>query len=98
VLDESNWNDETAVAIVNTGALLDRWTNDVWRATAQRVIASPKAMTFSRFIIACFIDPDKETICEVHDKFVPPGEKPKYPPVTSLENLQMKLREAQGVN
>lgn len=100
VLDEATLSqskdDETAVAIVNTGALLARWTNDVWRATAHRVICGPDALTSPRFSIACFIDPDKETLCQVHEKFVPAGEQAKYPPVTSLEYLQMKLREAQG--
>lgn len=100
VLDEATLSqarhDETAVAIVNTGALLARWTNDVWRATAHRVICGPEALTSPRFSIACFIDPDKDTLCQVHENFVPPGEKPKYSPVTSLEYLQMKLREAQG--
>lgn len=101
VLDEATLedskNDETAVAIVNTGALLARWTNDVWRATAHRVIVSPEAMSSHRYSIACFIDPDKETLCEVNEKFLGANEQPKYPPITSLEYLQMKLREAQGV-
>lgn len=99
VLDEAtlaaSMNDETALAIVNTGALFARITNDVWRATAHRVIVKPEAMTLPRFSIACFIDPDKETLCEVHEKYVPCGEAPKYASITSLEYLQMKLREAQ---
>ena len=33
---------DDAVAIVNTGALLARWTNDRWRATAHRVVAGSK--------------------------------------------------------
>lgn len=99
VLDEATLmasdQDETAVAIVNTGALLARWTNDVWRATAHRVIVSPEAASSPRYSIACFIDPDASTICQVHDKFVLSGEEPKYPPVTANEYLHMKLREAQ---
>ena len=102
VLDESilsaSKEDTTAIAIVNTGALLARWTNDVWRATAHRVIVSLEAASSSRYSIACFIDPDSDTLCEVHETFVPPGEEPKYPPVTAKEYLQMKLREAQGTD
>ena len=83
--------------MVNTGALLARWTNDVWRATAHRVIV-PNALVAStdRYSIACFIDPDAKAVVEVDPRFVPEGEDPKYPPTTGLEYLLMKLKEAQG--
>lgn len=85
-------------AVVNTGALLARWTNDVWRATAHRVIV-PNADVASRdrYSIACFIDPDETAVIEVHPKFVPEGEEPRYTRTTGLEYLTMKLREAQSV-
>lgn len=90
-------NDETSAVIVNTGALMARWTNDFWRATAHRVIVAPEAFDSDRYSIAMFIDPDRETICSVHPKFVNDGEEPKYPPVKSIDYLLMKLRESQGV-
>ena len=34
--------DDDVVAVVNTGALLARWTNDRWRGTAHRVVAGSK--------------------------------------------------------
>lgn len=89
--------DETCSALVNTGALMARWTNDVWRATAHRVIVAPEARDSHRYSIAGFIDPDADTVCSVHPKFIPEGETAKYPPITSFEYLMMKLREAQGV-
>ncbi|CAB9514673.1 oxoglutarate-dependent dioxygenase [Seminavis robusta] len=88
--------DDSCSVLVNTGALMARWTNDVWRATAHRVIVKPEARNSYRYSIAVFFDPDKETICSVHPKFVPQGQQPKYPPIQSLEYLLMKLREAQG--
>jgi len=90
-------NDETCAIIVNIGALMARWTNDVWTATAHRVIVSPNAFSSHRYSIAMFFDPDKEVLCSVHPNFVPSGEKPKYPDIKSLDFLLMKLREAQGV-
>eukprot|EP00934_Nitzschia_sp_Nitz4_P002342 Nitzschia sp. Nitz4//scaffold97_size77645//51641//52798//NITZ4_005523-RA/size77645-processed-gene-0.44-mRNA-1//1//CDS//3329560671//2342//frame0 len=90
--------DETSWALVNTGALMARWTNDVWRATAHRVVVHPEAREHDRYSIACFVDPDASTLCTVHPKFVPEGEEPKYPPITSAEYLKMKLGEAQGVS
>jgi isopenicillin N synthase-like dioxygenase len=89
--------DETCSVLVNTGALMARWTNDVWRATAHRVIVKPEARNSYRYSIAAFFDPDKSTVCSVHTKFVPEGEEPKYSPIKSMDYLLMKLREAQGV-
>ena len=89
--------DATAALIVNTGALLARWTNDLWTATPHRVVVTPESRAFDRYSIAMFIDPDAQTVCAVHDSFVKEGEEPKYPPITSIEYLLMKLREAQGV-
>ncbi len=89
--------DDTCAVIVNTGALMARWTNDIWRATAHRVIVSPKAFSSHRYSIAMFFDPDPEVVCSVHPKFVKEGEEPKYPPIKSLDYLLMKLKEAQGI-
>lgn len=83
-------------AIINTGALLARWTNDVWRATAHRVVVSSvESASSDRYSIACFIDPDKEFIVEVHPSFVNPGEKPKYDPINAKDYILGKLRQAQ---
>jgi isopenicillin N synthase-like dioxygenase len=89
--------DETCALIVNTGALMARWTNNIWTATAHRVIVAPKAFSYHRYSIAMFFDPDKEVVCSVHPNFVTEGEKPKYPDIKSIDFLLMKLREAQGV-
>ena len=87
-----------AGAVVNTGAALARWTNDVWCATAHRVIVpSAQVAAAHRYSIAIFIDPDAEAKVEVDARFVPPGEAPKYGPTTGLEFLLSKLREAQGL-
>jgi isopenicillin N synthase-like dioxygenase len=93
-------NDETCAVIVNTGALMARWTNDTWRATAHRVIvSSAQARLSHRYSIAMFFDPDKETICSVHPKLIEEnGSVAKYPPIKSLDYLMMKLKEAQGVD
>ena len=90
-------DDDDVVAIVNTGALLARWTNDFWRATAHRVIVpDPAAAASPRYSIAAFFDPDSEAEVAVHPSFVRPGEEPRYPPTTGLAFLLMKLKEAQG--
>jgi len=85
--------DPSSTVLVNTGALMARWTNDTWRATAHRVIVPPEARPYHRYSIAGFFDPDKKTICTVNPKFVKEGEEPKYPPISSMDYLYMKLRE-----
>lgn len=63
VILEEMKNDTSSPLLVNTGALMARWTNDVWRATAHRVIVKPEARDSHRYNMAVFFDPDKSTIC-----------------------------------
>mmetsp|Transcript_30137 Transcript_30137/g.70306 ORF Transcript_30137/g.70306 Transcript_30137/m.70306 type:complete len:344 (+) Transcript_30137:74-1105(+) len=94
---QDGWMDveSTEGCVVNTGALLARWTNDVWRATAHRVIVPNKEVAAGhRYSIACFFDPDKDSVITVDPRF---GE-PKYTPITSFDYLMSKLREAQNVS
>mmetsp|Transcript_9457 Transcript_9457/g.14540 ORF Transcript_9457/g.14540 Transcript_9457/m.14540 type:complete len:382 (-) Transcript_9457:117-1262(-) len=88
-------NNASATAIVNTGALMARWTNDYWRATAHRVITHPALMAEHRYSIACFVDPDAGALVDVHERFLRNGEEKKYPPIKGLDYLLMKLRECQ---
>ena len=81
--------DDDVVAVVNTGALLARWTNDRWRATAHRVVAGSKGEP-ARYAIAAFIDPDADAAVAAHPSF---GAS-RYPPTTGLAYLRMKLDEA----
>ena len=80
---------DDVVAVVNTGALLARWTNDRWRATAHRVVAG-SAGEPPRYAIAAFIDPDADAEVAAHPSF---GAS-RYPPTTGLAFLRMKLDEA----
>lgn len=96
-LEEMN-QDVTCSLIVNTGALMARWTNDVWRATAHRVVIpldNTIARLSHRYSIAMFFDPDSSTVCSVHPKLVAQGGSVKYEPIGSLEYLMMKISEAQ---
>mmetsp|Transcript_54315 Transcript_54315/g.140274 ORF Transcript_54315/g.140274 Transcript_54315/m.140274 type:complete len:340 (-) Transcript_54315:200-1219(-) len=78
--------------LVNTGALLARWTNDTWRATSHRVIVPDvDAAQSHRYSIACFCDPDRKTNIEVLPQFIPEGEQPHYPPVLAGEHRHQLL-------
>ncbi|KAG7337854.1 2(OG)-Fe(II) oxygenase family oxidoreductase [Nitzschia inconspicua] len=80
-------------AIINTGAMLARWTNDHWKATAHRVVV-PNAEIASqdRYSIAFFVDPDADEFIEVDPKFAGDG-KCCYEPIRSRDFLSMKLNE-----
>ena len=86
-------------AIINTGAMLARWTNDHWKATAHRVIIpDAEAASKDRYSIAFFADPDAHELIEVDEKFVSfntDGEEKStcYEPITSKEFLLQKLKE-----
>jgi isopenicillin N synthase-like dioxygenase len=84
----------TVGAIVNTGALMARWTNDEWRATAHRVVVSDETMASRhRYSIAFFVDPDTQSMVEVHHKFTHNGTAPKkYAPISSVDYLTEKLQ------
>lgn len=87
---------DAAGALVNTGALMARWTNDYWKATAHRVMVPDLAAASQhRYSIACFIDPDASAKVSVDPRFVEEGEEAKYPETTGLDFLLMKLRECQ---
>lgn len=80
------------VMIVNTGALMARWTNDEWKATAHRVVVpSPETASCHRYSVACFVDPDSQSVVEVHPQFYEDGRPKKYEPITSSDYLQAKL-------
>ena len=84
-------------AIINTGALMARWTNDEWRATAHRVIVpSVEAASRHRYSIACFVDPDSTAMVTVHDKFVTADKPCLYKPISGLAFLKMKLAEVEN--
>lgn len=91
-------------AIVNTGALMARWTNDTWRATAHRVIVPNDEAVYGshRYTIACFMDPDADSVVDVHPHFLRQVDQEgnvigtipkKYETTTGLEYLLEKLRQ-----
>ena len=81
-------------AIVNTGALMARWTNDEWRATAHRVIVPSKTQASRhRYSIALFVDPDATALVTVHNRFITDDNPSRYEPITGKAFLEQKLSE-----
>jgi len=79
---------ESAI-IVNSGDLLERWTNGRYRSTWHRV--KSKIGHRERFSIAVFVDPDSATPVSVLDSCITADKPAQYPPVTAGEHLQQKI-------
>jgi isopenicillin N synthase-like dioxygenase len=73
--------------IVNLGDLMQRWTNDRWRSTMHRVVATPDCR--SRLSIPFFHNANWDATVEC---IVADGETPKYPPTTAGHHLMEKFR------
>lgn len=110
--DDDGWKDVVVVpsslndrpssscgAIINTGAMMARWTNDHWKATAHRVVVpTAEIAALHRYSIAFFVDPDADEIIAVDPKFVAAADGKQqncfcYEPITSRDFLTMKLNE-----
>ena len=81
--------------VINTGAMLARWTNDVWRATAHRVVArGAEELGASRYSIAFFVDPDADTQVATHPALLR-GAGPRDEAISALSFLTAKIEEMQ---
>jgi isopenicillin N synthase-like dioxygenase len=94
-------DDSSFGAVINKGAMMARWTNDHWNATAHRVIEpSVEAASTDRYSIAFFVDPDADQMIEVDAKYEvnttkqePDAKRHKYSPISSKDFIRMKLEE-----
>lgn len=85
---------ERDAIVINTGDLMERWTNGKYRSTPHRV--QPKLGMVDRYSIAMFVDPDTETPVKVLESCLAAGEKPRYPEVTAGEHIQERIRASHG--
>ncbi|HXC59268.1 MAG TPA: 2OG-Fe(II) oxygenase family protein [Steroidobacteraceae bacterium] len=76
-------------AVINTGDLMERWTNGRFRSTPHRV--RPIAGARDRYSIALFVDPDSDTRVECIPSCVDAGHPARYPPVTAGEHLHRRI-------
>jgi isopenicillin N synthase-like dioxygenase len=99
---EGDWIRPPAVPgtfVVNTGAMLARYSNDRFRATPHRVINQNEG---SRYAIPFFLGPNHETVVECVPSCVGPSNPPRYEPTTygafsqRLLTLNFAHRRAEG--
>ena len=75
--------------VINTGDLMERWTNGRFRSTVHRV--RPIVGERDRYSIALFVDPDSAVEVECIPACIEPGMSPRYPPITAGEHLRQKI-------
>ena len=80
--------------VVNIGDMLQRLTNGVLRSTTHRVVnPPPERRGRSRYSMPFFLHFRSDFLIEALPGTVPPGEQPKWPPITAHDYLQERLRE-----
>ena len=99
---EGDWIRPPAVPgtfVVNTGAMLARYSNDRFRATPHRVI---NRNDHSRYACPFFLGPNHDVVVAPVPSCVGPGNPPKYEPITygaftqHLLTLNFAHRQAGG--
>jgi isopenicillin N synthase-like dioxygenase len=101
LMPDGNWIDVSSVPgtlVINTGDLLQRWTNDRWLSNVHRVVNPPieRRGSSRRLSVVFFTGPrdDAEIACL-------PGcasatTPARYPPITAGEHVRAKIRQTYG--
>jgi len=80
--------------VVNIGDMLQRLTNGRLRSTSHRVVnPAPDRASNARYSMPFFLHFRPDFIIEALPGTVPAGEQPKWPPISSHDYLQERLRE-----
>jgi isopenicillin N synthase-like dioxygenase len=80
--------------VINIGDMLQRLTNGVLRSTSHRVVnPAPDRASHARYSMPFFLHFRPDFVIEALPGTVPEGEQPKWPPISSHEYLQERLRE-----
>ena len=90
-----NWQDvepDKSVVLVNSGDLLERWTNGKYRSTLHRV--KPMTRGQDRFSIAFFVDPDSDTEVKVLDSFIGADTPRKFSDVNAGDYIRGRLENS----
>ena len=80
--------------VINIGDMLQRLTNGMLRSTSHRVVnPAPDRASHARYSMPFFLHFRPDFVIEALPGMVPAGEQPKWPPISSHDYLQERLRE-----
>ena len=91
--DAGEWVDvppQAGSVIINSGDLLERWSNGRYRSTPHRVL--PRGQGSDRYSVALFVDPDSATRVEALPGCVSDELPPRFPPTTAGLHLQERIQ------
>lgn len=80
--------------LINTGDLMERWTNGSFLSTNHRV--QPRGGVGDRYSIAIFFDPDTDTLIKCLPSCMSEDMPSKYPVVTAGEHILQKIEATQN--
>ena len=83
---------DNSVVLINSGDLLERWTNGRYRSTLHRV--KPMTRGKDRFSIAFFVDPDSDTEIKVLESCIDTKTPRKFSDVNAGEYIRGKLENS----
>lgn len=81
--------------VINTGDLMERWTNGKFRSTPHRVRQIPGNP--ERFSIALFVDPDSAAPIEVLETCLADGESPQFPMITAGDYITGRIEASHAL-
>ena len=90
--DQLGWLPATPIPgtyVVNIGDMMARWTNDRYHSTLHRVVNRSGR---ERYSIPFFYDGRPDHVVSCLSNCLEPGAHPKYPPITSAEQLAEMYR------
>lgn len=82
--------------VVNTGDLMARWSNDVFKSTPHRVVPRPAAMKNGRQSIAFFSDPDPDVLIETIPSCITDSNTARYQAITAGEHIRARIMASQA--
>lgn len=99
-MHEGDWLDipvpaDPTTAIVNIGGLMARCTNDIWCATAHRVVANSDMANQSRYSIAHFTEPSGDVLIDAHPNLIEQGAVRRFEPILAGKYILARLKAAQ---
>jgi isopenicillin N synthase-like dioxygenase len=82
--------------VVNTGDMIQRWTNNRWISNVHRVTNPPldASATTRRLSVVFFSNPNHDAAISALPSCVQDGELAKFPPTTAWDHLMGKIRKS----